>query len=912
MPPGGRYAGYEARHRDGRKGDIVSYREPSGSPMTGAAGRLRRILFSLPYGQLVDDDRLEPTVRARLVQAYHENTSLLVIGANIGLALAVAGVLWSTVPAPAWLVAWALATFALAVAGAILQLSYGSAPDRNARPDIWAMMFLLFSLLNGACWGVGGALFYDPAHGAATIFLMTVMTGVAAGGAAVKSPLAGCAAGFIAPLLAILVGRLLFLGDDIYLGYVAAVGVFAAVLLAFALRTQRTMVDAVTIGRQNADLLARLTRSEEHFRGLIDNVSDLIMVVDRRGVVTYHSPSAERLLGYGRDALLSQPLSALVHEEDLALLLTDLSSLVVDPQQVTARDVRMRHRSGGWRHMHVQGRALPNAQGRQQVVLAVRDASEQFQVRETLRTAKERAEETGRAKSEFLAMMSHEIRTPMSGIIGLIDLLKATGLSEKQREYVRALDRAGEHLSDLLNDILDFSKIEAQKLDREDIVFDLRKTVGGVLDIFRGRAEAKGLRLKADVPADLPRLWRGDARHLRQVLANLLGNAVKFTDSGHVEVRVEIDGVSGQGATASRSRRGTLLKFAVADTGIGIPEDKLSAVFEPFAQADTSTSRRHGGTGLGLAISRRLCKLMDGRIWAVSRPDHGSTFFILLPLQEATPEEVAAAAAVEQEDRRYAHGHVLVVDDSDLNCLVLGDMLRGLGLTVDTAANGAEAVRLYRDRSYSMVFLDIQMPVMDGFAAAAAMRAAEDEDPPERRQRRPIVALSATALKDDRDRAMAAGCDDYVVKPLRKEALLGVLKTYLREEPSEDAAPPEAVGEAPAVFEPELAPLLPSFFQHLESELDGLRKGVAAADVGVVARLAHQAKGNAMLFGFRALVDALRELEFAARAMQEEGGTVSEGRLRSALKAAEAEADLLRRQLRGGAGDGSMEAAHDV
>jgi len=860
-----------------------------------AAGKhLWHWLLSLPYGGGGGD----LAVRARLAQTYHENTSLPVIGINMAVALVLVLVLWPATDTQAWLVSLALAAFAIAIAGAILQLAYGSAADRDGRPDVWAMMFLLFSLLNGVCWGLAAALFYDPANGLETIFLMSVVTGVTAAGAAVKSPLSGCAGAFVASAMAPVAARMALRGDPVHLGYVVVIAVFAVLLVAFARRTQRTVVEAVTIGRQNTDLLARLTRSEEHFRSLIDNVSDLIMVVDRRGVVTYHSPSAERLLGYRQDDLLNQPLNVLVHDADVNLLLTDLSSLVVDPQQVTSRDVRMRHRSGGWRHMHVQGRALPSPQGRQQVVLSVQDASEQYQMRETLRTAKEKAEELGRAKSDFLAVMSHEIRTPMSGIIGLIDLLKATGLSEKQREYVRALDRAGEHLSDLLNDILDFSKIEAQKLDTEDIVFDLRKTVAGVMDIFRGRAEAKGLRLKSRVPDDLPRLWRGDARHLRQVLANLLGNAIKFTEEGAVEVLVEID----RQATASAgTRRGgrmapgaTMVKFAVADTGIGIAEDQLGQIFEPFAQADVSTSRRHGGTGLGLAISRRLCDLMGGRIWAVSRPGRGSTFFVLLPLQEASAEEVSAAAAVEQEARRYAHGHVLVVDDSDLNCLVLGDMLRGLGLAVDTAANGAEAVRLYGDGDYALVFLDIQMPVMDGFQAAAAMRAAEGAAG---RARRPIVALSATALKDDRDRALDAGCDDYVVKPLRKEALRGILKTYLRETPTREAASTAPVAEAPAVFEPELAPLLPSFFEHLESELEGLRASVSAGDIGAVARLANQAKGNAMLFGFKALVDALRQLEFAARGMQEEGSTPSEGRLRAALTAAEAEATALRQRL---------------
>ncbi len=861
----------------------------------GMAARLWARLLTVPYGGVAGDR----AVRARLAQTYHENTSLPVIGANMGAALALVLVLWPTTTNQAWLVSWALSSFAIAIAGAILQLAFGASADRDARPDVWAMMFLLFSFLTGISWGAAGALFYEPAHALEAIFLMSMVTGVTAAGAAVKSPLSGCAAAFVASAMAPVAGRMTLQGEVVYIGYIMVVAVFAVLLVAFARRTQRTIMEAVTIGRQNADLLTRLTRSEEHFRSLIDNVSDLIMVVDRRGVVTYHSPSAERLLGYGHDDLLNQPLNVLVHDSDVNLLLTDLSSLVVDPQQVTGRDVRMRHRSGGWRHMHVQGRALPNPQGRQQVVLSIQDASEQYQMRETLRTAKEKAEEIGRAKSNFLAMMSHEIRTPMSGIIGLIDLLKATGLTDKQREYVRALDRAGEHLSDLLNDILDFSKIEAEKLDTEEIVFDLRKTVAGVLDIFRGRAEAKGLRLKSRVSDELPRLWRGDARHLRQVLANLLGNAIKFTEEGGVEVQVEVDTQATLAAAKRRGHRGALepkmIKFAVADTGIGIADDQLTQIFEPFAQADASTNRRHGGTGLGLAISRRLCDLMGGRIWAVSRAGRGSTFFVLLPLQEASPDEVSTAVAVEQEARRYAQGHVLVVDDSDLNCLVLGDMLRGLGLEVDTAANGAEAVRCYSERDYSLIFLDIQMPVMDGFAAATAMREVEAG---EGRTRRPIVALSATALKDDRDKALRSGCDDYVVKPLRKEALLGVLKAYLREEPTRAVEVQAPIAEAPPVFEPELAPLLPSFFLHLDTELEGLRAGIAQEDVGVVARLAHQAKGNAMLFGFQALVEALRQLEYAARSLQEEGdGGGGAGRLRMALASAEAEAKALRQSL---------------
>jgi PAS domain S-box-containing protein len=887
-------------------------RVPAGGAQGGGAGSgyLWAILREAPYGWPAGVGRcLDRAARVRLVEAYHDNTSLPVIGLNIAFALIIVLFLWPTSEQPLWLAVWASAVSAVGIGAATLQLSYGSAADRDANPDLWAALFALFTLLDGPLWGAAGALFYDPAHGDRAIFLMTVISGVLAAGASIKSPLVGCAALFVTTAVALIGGRMIPSGMTVHYGYAGLGLLYAGLLIAFARRTQRTLIGAIVVGQQNTALLARLTRSEEHFRGLIDNVSDLIMVVDRRGVVTYRNPAVERLLGYGRRDLLSQPLDAVVHGEDIPLLLADLSSLVVDPQQVTSRDIRMRHRGGGWRHMRVQGRAMPSADGRQQVVLSAQDASDQHQMRETLRTAKERAEEMGRAKSNFLATMSHEIRTPMSGIIGLIDLLKATGLSTKQREYVRALDRAGEHLSDLLNDILDFSKIEAEKLDREETVFDLRKTVRGVLDIFRGRAEAKDLALRAEIAADLQDLWRGDARHLRQVLANLLGNAVKFTDQGQVEIRVERDGNAqdDRDGAASLGRAGgaTMIKFAVSDTGIGIADDKLGQIFEPFAQVDASTNRRHGGTGLGLAISRRLVELMGGRVWAVSRPGRGSTFFVILPLREASPDEVSAAVAVDQEARRYAQGWVLVVDDSDLNCLVLGDMLRGLGLAVDTASNGAEAVRLYGKRDYSLVFLDIQMPVMDGFQAVAAMRRGEAEagQPP-----RPIVALSATALKDDRDRALAEGCDDYVVKPLRKEALLGILKTYLPDAPMEALAP-IPVGEAPVVFEPELAPLLPSFFGHLSQEMAALRQAIDAADLAGVARLAHQSKGNAMLFGFRALVDTLRDLELAARALQEEEGAgvpPVEGRLRSALATAEAEAKHLRRQL----GPAATEVTH--
>lgn len=789
---------------------------------------------------------------------------------------------------------WLLAVVALALAGSVLVTAFESAEHRDVKAVSWGWRFVTVSLLQGCVWGAGAWVLYqgrfDPGMLAYVITAVAVCAVVAVSSMAV----AVAAGAFILPCIALILARVAWIGGAHSSDVLLVLGGVCTLLLVAVIVAQSVLISGLTESEQNTHLLVDLSHREKHFRNLIDNVSDLIAVVDRGGMVSFHSPSAERLLGIGRNGLIGHNISEIIHPDDLVPMMADVAALLQDPLQVASRDVQLRHISGEWRALHVHGRALSMADGQLAVVLSAQDATEQLKVRETLRLAKEHAEAMGRAKTDFLAVMSHEIRTPMSGIIGLIDLLKTTGLTEKQREYVGALDRAGEHLSDLLNDILDFSKIEANKLESERIVFDLRKMLGGTMDIFRARAEAKGVRLVARVADDLPRLWTGDVRHTRQVLANLLGNAIKFTETGYVEIRIDREGVAADGRT--------LLKLAVEDTGIGIAAEKLSHIFEPFAQADASPSRRHGGTGLGLAISQRLAELMGGRIWAVSRLGRGSTFFVVLPLEDgvsAGGSELPAPSVRRPSDgSRFADCEVLVVDDSDLNRLVIGDMLHSLGLRVDTAANGAEAVEKFADGSYGFVFLDIQMPVMDGFAAAEAMREAEEFA---ERPRCPIIALSATALKDDQERALEAGCDDYLVKPMRKESLIALLKSYL---PVLETPSVSAVGRQDPVFnedipvpvlEPELLPLLPSFFQHLDSELADLVTALEKNDILSIERLAHQAKGNAMLFGFQALVDLLRGLEFASRAEREGEALRDETTLEERLAVILRDVDQLRR-----------------
>ncbi len=879
---------------------------------------------ALPY-RLAADDELPPPLRARLLRAYHRAAGLPAVVLPAVCALLVIAVQWSSAD-PRVLASWTAAFVVVAVGGGAAHAAYAaSGAERDDRPDRWALLFTLLSGLSGIAWGAAALLFLDPAgQPLVSLFVGLILIALAAAGALAKAPLLGAAAAFVVPSLGLLTLRVLSYPGQVPLALGLVVVVAGAILMALARSHHQARLDAIVLTLANQDLIARLDSRGESFRTLVENISDLVAVVDERGLLRFHSPSAERLLGWRADQLTGRPLADLVHPDDLPAVMGDLERLLDDPQQVGSRAVRMRHAFGEWRTMTVHGRAMPPGEHGASVVLSAQDATEQVRVREALEVARTQAEDAGRAKSDFLATMSHEIRTPMAGIIGLIDLLKATALSDKQGEYVRALDRAGEHLADLLDDILDFSKIEAGHVESEDAAFDLRMTVSGVLDIFRAGAAAKGVDMRATIADDLPRLWHGDARHLRQVLANLVGNAVKFTDHGFIELRITKDGGTTDGAAAAGTAPIPLL-FAVEDTGVGIAAEKVGCVFEPFAQADTTNNRRYGGTGLGLAISRRLVELTGGRIWVVSRPDHGSTFFFTAPMRPASEQTPRRLRAATGPVARLAGARVLVVDDSDLNRLVIGDMISGLGLTVDTASNGAEAVDMFRETVYDLVFLDIQMPVMDGFGAARAMRAVEEDLRPDDRPT-PIVALSATALKDDRDTALDCGCNTYVVKPLRLEALSGLLKTYLPA--AEDtasgvrsgAAAPRrlAVSTAPQpptprpatprkeVFEPELAPLLPSFFRHLDQELDGLRRALDVGDPAAVRRLAHAAKGNAMLFGFTALVDLLRSLETLARdaaeaatdAVAPPDAAENISALRGGLDAIEAEAAVLRDRLR--------------
>jgi signal transduction histidine kinase/CheY-like chemotaxis protein/HPt (histidine-containing phosphotransfer) domain-containing protein len=479
--------------------------------------------------------------------------------------------------------------------------------------------------------------------------------------------------------------------------------------------------------------------------------------------------------------------------------------------------------------------------------------------------------EASHAKSQFLANVSHEIRTPMNGIVGMARLLQESTLTADQREYAEIIVSSARSLLRIIDDILDSSKIEAGAFELDVVDFDLRRVVDDVARLLAPEATAKGITLSATVDPAVPRAVRGDPGRLRQALVNLVGNAVKFTERGAVTVLAE---------AVSSGADSSVVRFEVRDTGIGISAAARERLFRPFSQGDSSTTRRFGGTGLGLAISRRLVEMMGGRIEVASEDGAGSTFSFTVTLGHADVGAVARAAATAEAatslpeaplPRTPRRGRVLVAEDNPVNQKVTVRMLERLGFDADVVGTGQEAAAAVRRERYDAILMDGQMPGMDGYEATSRIRAFEG---PVRHT--PVIALTAGAMRGDRERCLAAGMDDYVAKPMSPEQLEAVLQRWV---PRGGPPPPPAARVAPpaeeqgpidwvmvtdllAMTPPDfLGELLGLFFRDAATALTDLRIAWREDDLATWARVAHKLRGSCATLGARAMMDVCARME---------------------------------------------------
>jgi len=619
----------------------------------------------------------------------------------------------------------------------------------------------------------------------------------------------------------------------------------------------------------------RLRQSEERFSKAFHASPDML-ALSRLGDSTFIdvNESFTRISGYAREELIGRPALGLGLWADMAVAKSVRQTL----KKVGAvREIETNCRSRRGEFIPVlYSAAVIDVDGEPCVFAVIHDMRRLRQAEAELEAARDAALAASQAKSRFLATMSHEIRTPLNGVLGMAQLLRETRLTPEQCEFVRIIADSGESLLGIINEILDFSRIEAGRLTLDRLDFDPCAVASGVVEMLAVLATKKGLTLEWAVPAGIPAPLRGDPQRLRQILVNLIGNAIKFTEHGGIRLRLSVEGCGPPGVR---------LRFEVEDTGIGVPREMQAQIFDTFTQADSSSTRRYAGTGLGLAISSHLVMLMDGEIGLWSEPGKGSTFWFTAAF-ERTGREIAEkpAAAPSAESLPWpssvplpVRARVLVVEDNLANQVVAQHLLEHLGCEVETAAGGYAALERVAAGRYDLVFMDCQMPDLDGLSATRLIRQREAESGTATRL--PVIAMTANVLTREREQCQVAGMDDFLPKPISLAVVRAMLDKWLLRrvgvpgaecaassgDPSPLAVEGSTLAELQSVLGPEFTRFVAMFTKNASLLLAELRVAAANADPERLATAAHQLKGSAVNAGAVPLSCLCAELETLVR-----------------------------------------------
>ena len=522
-----------------------------------------------------------------------------------------------------------------------------------------------------------------------------------------------------------------------------------------------------------------LFKEKERFRITLLSVGDGVISTDNKGKIEIVNEVAQGLLGWSQEEARGKFFEEVVH---LVSAITrkkceDPVQHVIDTGKIIglANHTILIAKDGTERHIADSAAPIKDENGNVTgVVLVFRDVTEEMRQQEEFIKSKEEvafANAATVAKSQFLANMSHEIRTPMNGFLGMIQIMEMTKLTQEQRGYMNIVKTSSDALLNLINDILDYTKIEIGKMKLEKTVFNFQKMINDVVSLFQPSAVRKGLMMEVSIEKNIPDHFIGDSFRLRQILSNLIGNAVKFTNNGRIDIFIM--------ATEGWSRKEVTLKVAVKDTGIGIPDDKRDVLFKSFSQVDSSNVRKYGGTGLGLAIAKKLVELMGGEIWVESREDEGSNFYFTCVLETIDvkknfPEPLIEKQVEIQSDNEL---RILLAEDDGISQMVLEQLSKRKGWQVTSCENGTEAFDTYRTEKFDIVIMDCQMPVLDGYKATRAIRQFESQ----RGTHTPIVAMTAYALKGDREKCMEAGMDDYLTKPIDAQDFYSTVEKWTKD-----------------------------------------------------------------------------------------------------------------------------------